>query len=124
MLKPITDFAMLEISADEYGFEQRKESEAESGILVKLPEKLTHYSFYSMAFEDALMNEEKLSAILDYWKPFVRQRVYWLAMSERGAMLKYANKRYAFVKLTSLYATSEPDEQADAVIDVAGGSFV
>lgn len=70
------------------------------------------------------MASEKLKALRAYWSKFIGKRCYWLALSEKGAILKETNgKRYAYIKLTSLIAWSEPDERAESVLDKHEGGF-
>ena len=118
---PLNDYGLIKL--DEQGtFSAKAGDAATSGILIGVPE-LTHYGMYSMAFEGSLMNEEVLMQIEDHWSSLVGKRVYWLAMSERGAILSTNEGRFALVKFTSLMAYTEPDEVAESITDKHGGSF-
>lgn len=123
MLRPINDFCLIELASDKYGFQDTKDK-AETGILVELPDKFNYFGFYSFAFEASLDNHKALQALYDYYKSKVGQRVYWLALSEKGAILKQGDKTFALIKLTSLMAADEDvDDIATNVLDTHGGSF-
>ncbi len=126
MLKPLNDYAQIKL--DEQGtFSARAGDTATSGILIALPEHLTHYGFYSYAFDQSLamspLEPNPLDGLLDYWKQFIGKRCFWLALSEKGAILQDETGKYAFVKLTSLMAASEANELAESVLDKNNGSF-
>ena len=122
-LSPLNDLCKIELD-DGGAFSARPGDSATDGILVGLPGAWTHYGFYSFAFENSLGNGKLLKELSDLWQTHIGHRVYWLALSEKGAILKEENgKRYAYVKLTSLIAWSEPDEKAESVLDKHSGSF-
>lgn len=124
MINPLNDLAKIRLDdQDEYGFGGVPEDKAESGILVEIPD-FSHYGFYSFAFENSLMDDDYKKDLAKYWTQFIGKRVYWLALSEKGAILKEEDgQRYAFVKFTSLIAFSEPGKKAKSVLDQHGGSF-
>lgn len=122
-LYPFNDLAKIELD-DAGAFSAKAGDSATDGILVELPAFWTHYGFYSFAFENSFMNEEDLKKVAEFWEGQIGKRVYWLALSEKGAILKEENgKRYAYVKFTSLIAGSEPDEKAESVLDKHNGGF-
>ena len=114
----------LKIELDDAGaFSAKTGDTATDGILVDVPE-FTHYGYYSFAFENSLMNEEVLEQLLDHWQSLKGKRLYWLSLSEKGAIIKEADgKRYAFLKPTSIMGWSEPDEHAESILDGRGGAF-
>lgn len=122
MLKPLNDYAQIKL--DEQGaFSAKAGDTATSGVLIALPESMTHYGFYSFSHEASFMNTEKLTEVLEYWKQFIGKRIFWLALSEKGAILQDDSGKYAFVKMTSLMAASEASEHAESVLDKNNGSF-
>lgn len=122
-LLPLNDYCKIQLDAHD-PLSAKAGDSATSGILVELPKQLTHFGFYSFAFEDSFMNEEKLAALLNHWKQFTGKRVFWLALAEKGAILKEEDgTSYAYVKLTSLMAVGEANEKAESVLDARGGAF-
>lgn len=122
-LLPISDVAKIELTATG-PFSAKPGDSATDGILVELGELDTHYGFYSFAFEDSFMAEEKLKRLRSKWEKKIGKRVYWLALSEKGAIFQEQDgRKFAYVKLTSILAWSEPDEHAEAVLDKHAGSF-
>ncbi len=121
-LTPLNDYAKIKL--DEAGtFSAKAGDAASSGILVEVP-NFVHYGMYSMAFEQSLMNEKLLSELISYWEKYVGNRVYWLALSEKGAILQEEDgTKYCYVKFTSLMAVGEADKIAENVTDQHGGSF-
>jgi len=122
-LTPLQDYAKIQLE-DVGPLSAKVGDTATDGILIDLPDMLTHYGFYSFAFESSLLNADVLQRLMDYWKKYIGKRVYWLALSEKGAILQEEDgTRFAYVKLTSLMAWSEPDEHAKSVLDKHDGSF-
>ncbi len=122
-LEPLQDYAKIQLD-EPNAFSAKAGDTATDGILVALPKKFTHYGFYSFAFESSLGDEDTMTWLHDYWENFIGQRVYWLALSEKGAILKEADgTRYAYVKLTSLMAVGKAEEHAESVLDKNNGSF-
>ncbi len=122
MITPQGDW--LKIELEEAGqFSAKAGDTATDGILVEVPE-FTHYGMYSMAFESSLMNHDILEELIEHWQSLKGKRLYWLSLSEKGAILKEDNgKRYAFVKPTSIMGWSEPEEKAESILDGRGGAF-
>lgn len=108
-MHPINDLCKVELPSDEFGFGDGSKTTAESGILVELPPSFPYFGFWSFAFEDSLMNKDKLMQLHKHYKDLVGKRVYWTALAEKGNIIEFENKRYAFVKLTSLISFSDPD---------------
>ncbi len=121
-LTPLQDYAKIQLD-DISALSAKSGDTATDGILISLPEELTHYGFYSFAFEESFMERSSLAELLQYWKQYIGKRVYWLALSEKGAILQEDNTRFAYVKLTSLMAWSEPDERAESILDKHSGGF-
>lgn len=121
-LSPLNDW--LKVELDEVGtFSAQAGDVATTGILREVPE-FTHYGYYSFAFDNSLMNEDVLEQLIEHWQSMVGKRLYWLALTEKGAILKEEDgKRYAFIKPTSIMAWSEPDDIAESVLDNRGGAF-
>ncbi len=122
MIRPLNDW--LKIELEEAGaFSAKAGDAATSGILVEVPE-FTHYGYYSFAFEKSLMDGDILEQLIEHWQSMVGKRLYWLALSEKGAILQEANgKRYAYVKPTSIMGWSEADENAESILDKHAGGF-
>lgn len=124
MLKPMNDLAKIQIEVDEYGFGGKEGDKAASGILIALPDRFNYFGFWSFAFEDSFMSEDKLDKLYKYYKGLIGYRVYWTALAEKGNILKQDGKSYAFVKLTSLISVDDDVENiAENVLDNGGGAF-
>lgn len=124
MLRPLNDYAMVQLDTDDYGFGGAPGDKAQSGILIRLPDKFNYFGMYSFAFERSFGADEELKKLYDYYKQLVGHRIYWLALSEKGAILKQNDKSYAFLKLTSVMAHDEDVEnEATNVLDNNGGAF-
>lgn len=127
MLYPLNDLCKIQLdNIDEFGFAGGEDSgTAESGILVELPEKLTHFGFWSFAFENSFMNEKDLDKLRKFWEKRLGHRVYWTALSEKGNIIKSPDgQRYAYIKFTSLIAgDDEPGMVATNAHSDGGGSF-
>ncbi len=123
MLKPLNDYAKIKL--DEQGtFSARAGDAATSGILAELPESLTHVGMYSSIIEASFMTLDQLVEFLEHWQQYLGKRVFWLALAEKGAILQEQNgDKFAYIKLTSIMACGEVDEQAESVLDKHGGSF-
>lgn len=120
-MQALNDLAMIKL--DTKRFKGSEKDTAESGILVSLPSDLTHYGFWSFAFDDSLMNGKIADALLDYWRTKIGRKVYWTALSERGNIIEKDGERYAFVKFTSLIAEDDPDSKARNIHSDGAGSF-
>ncbi len=121
-MNPLNDLAMIKLETGEF-FSTNGKDTAESGILVALPDKFNYFGFWSFAFENSWMNEEKLAELYSYWETKIGKRVFWTALSERGNIIEKDDEKYAFVKLTSLIAEDEPDSTARNVHSDGEGSF-
>lgn len=122
MLKPLNDFAMIEVSTEKQIIETDKGT-AESGVLVALADVFTHYGFYSFAFENSFMAEKDLKELHEYWSKQVGKKVFWLALAEKGAILKDGDKTYALIKFTSLMAVDDADSDVRNVHSDGQGAF-
>lgn len=122
-MKPLGDFAMILLDSDEYGFAGDNQDTAESGILIKLPDRFNYYGFYSFAFENSFMNREELTKLYEYWKTRIGKRVFWMALSEKGSIISKDGKRYAFVKFSSLICEDDADSTAVNILKSGEGSF-
>ncbi len=124
MIKPLNDFCKVELETDEFGFGGGTKDKAESGILVELPDKFNYFGFFSFSFENSLVDHKKLQELYDYYNKLIGQRIYWLALSEKGSILKQDNKIFALIKLTSIIAIDQDtDNIATNILDAQGGSF-
>lgn len=122
MITPQGDWLKIELE-DAGAFSAKAGDAATDGILVEVPE-FTHYGYYSFSFENSLMNEDVLERLYTHWHRLKGKRVYWLALSEKGAILQEENgKRYTYIKPTSILGWSEPEEKAENVLNEKGGSF-
>ncbi len=120
-LHVVNDYCKIQLDSHN-PLEAKTGDSATSGILVGLPAVFTHFGFYSFAFDNSLLAD--LKPLHDYWSNFIGKRVFWLALSEKGAILKEADgTSFAFVKLTSLMAVGEADEKAESILDSKGGAF-
>lgn len=115
-MQPLNDYAMIELEGDKFGFSGGDDKgSAENGILSSLADKFNYFGFYSFAFEDSFLDEDKLGKLHDYYSALIGKRVYWLALSEKGAIVTTDDKKYAYIKLSSLIGWSEPDIKATTV---------
>lgn len=122
-LHPENDLAKIELSANG-PLSAKSGDSATDGILVALPDLDTHFGFHSFAFEDSFMAEEKLERLRTKWEKRIGKRVYWLALQEKGAILREPDgTNYAYIKLSSIIAWSEAEEKAESVLDKHAGSF-
>lgn len=122
-MNPVNDLAKIKLESDEYGFGNTEKETAESGILVELPDKFNYFGFWSFAFENSFMEEDKLTKIYDYWQSKIGKKVFWTALSERGNIIEKNGEKFAFIKLTSLIAIDEPDSTATNAHSDGAGSF-
>lgn len=123
-LKPINDLAKVEIASTEGQLIKQTKETSESGILVELPDKFMYFGFWSFAFEDSFVSEEKLAKLYEYWKSKIGYKVYWTALSEKGSLIKQGDKTYAFIKLTSLIAVDDDPQGSGRNLHGSGaGAF-
>lgn len=122
-MQALNDLAMVELEVNEFGFGGDQKDTAESGILVGLPDEFNYFGMWSFAFESSWMNKEELAKLYNYWKGKIGRKVYWTALSERGNIIESGDKKYAFIKLTSLIAEDDPDSTAKNVHSDGAGSF-
>lgn len=122
-MKPLNDLCIVELESDEYGFGAEGKETAESGILVDLPKSFHYFGMWSFAFERSFMAYEDLKELHGYWETKIGRKVFWTALSERGNIIKKDDKRYAFIKLTSLIAEDDPSSEAESVHSDGAGSF-
>ncbi len=122
MLKPVNDYCQIKL--DEAGaFSAKAGDAATSGILVAVPEAMTHFGMYSSMLDTSFMAHDQLDEVLEEWRQYIGKRVFWLALSEKGAILEDSTGKYALIKMSSLMAMSEADERAESVTDSKGGAF-
>ncbi len=122
-LQVLNDYAKIRLDEQD-AFSAKAGDAATSGILVRLPETLTHVGMYSSIIESSFMTVGALENFLKHWQKYIGKRVFWLALAEKGAILQeQGGEKFAYIKLTSLMAWSEPDENAESVLDKHGGSF-
>ncbi len=122
-MNPLNDLAMIKLKTDEFGFGSTEKDTAETGILLKLPDKFMYFGFWSFAFENSFMARKELDELYNYWKAKIGRRVYWTALAERGNIIEKDSEKLAFVKLTSLIADDKPDSTAYNVHSDGAGSF-
>lgn len=120
-MNPLNDLACIKL--ENKRFKGAEKDTAESGILINIPDEFHFYGFWSFAFEDSFMNEEKLKKIYDYWKSKIGRKVYWTALAERGNIIEKDGQRFAYVKFTSLIAEDDPNSSARNVHSDGAGSF-
>lgn len=121
-LSPLNDYAQIKLDV-QGPLSAESGDTATSGILVALPERFTHFGYYSFIAEASWMNDKELERLREHWQQFIGKRVFWLALSEKGAILKDDTGTYAYVKLSSIMAVGEADDRAESVLDARGGSF-
>lgn len=129
-IKPLND--LCKVKLEQAGpFSAGGKATAECGILVELPDILTYFGFWSFAFENSFMNKEALTELLEYWKTKIGRKVYWTALSERGNILETTTmvgdvevtEQFAYIKMTSLIAESDPEDTARSVHTDGDGAF-
>lgn len=123
MLKPVNDLAMIKLKSEEVFNDPNEKETAESGILVALPDKFDFFGYWSFAFENSFMNEEKLSELYTRWKKHIGKKVFWTALAERGNIIRNDDGRWAFIKLTSLIAEDDAESTAQNIHSDGAGSF-
>lgn len=122
MIKPVHDLVMVELEeSNPYGYDGSEDKPTERGILRQLPDKAAYLGFNSFAFEDSLGNGEFLVELWDTWRGSIGHMVYWSEYSERGSVVEYEGKRYAFIKLTSLIAEDDDTEAKGKLVGKTGG---
>lgn len=121
MLRPLNDFAKVLVS--EKKFIKDTKDTSESGTLVSLPDKFNHYGMFSFAFEESFMNRAALDELYKYWEQYIGKKVFWLALSEKGAMLKEGDDTFVFMKLTSLIAVDDAESAVRNIHSDGAGSF-
>ncbi len=112
-LQPVGDLCKVELD-DEGPFGNATKG-AENGILIELPEKLMFLGFHSFAWEESFGNWDKLAEYHQHYAALIGRRVFWTSMAERGSVLEQDGKKYAFIKLTDIIASDEPDGVATNV---------
>lgn len=113
MIHPLNDFAMVKVTSPKKQLIEVKKDTAESGILIELPDEFLYYGMYSFAYEASFMNHDALKKLYDYWSKHIGHRVYWLALSEKGAVIEHEGETYIGMKLTSLmFYDDNPDSEA------------
>ncbi len=122
-MQALNDFAKIKLDTDVYGFGGDDKDTAESGILVGLPDKFNFFGYYSFAFENSFMKRQDLDELYQYWETKIGKRVFWMALSEKGSILKKGDERFCFVKLTSLIAEDDADSTAKNVHGDGSGAF-
>lgn len=119
-MNALNDLAMIKLETKRFAGTGKET--AEDGILVGLPD-FTHYGFWSFAFDGSVMNKELATKLFDYWYGKIGRRVYWTALSERGNIIETTDGTFAFVKLTSLIADDDPENEGRNVHSEGSGSF-
>lgn len=123
MLDPLNDLAKIQLDSDEFNFGGNNKDTSESGVLVSLPDKFNYFGMWSFAFESSWMDEDKLQKIYDYYKGLIGKRVYWTALSEKGNIIDEDEKRFAYVKFTSLIAVGDANSKATNIHGDGKGAF-
>lgn len=106
-LRPEADLAKVELDTE--GPFGNATKGAESGILVDIPEDLIYLGFHSFAWEKSFGNWATLDEYHQHYASLIGRRVFWTSMAERGSVLEQDGKKYAFIKLTDIIASDEPD---------------
>lgn len=125
MLHPVNDkFKVRLDKKDEYGFGGEKVG-AETGIVVEIPNIMIYLSFHSFAFENSIVDKERLTEIAAFYKSFVGKRIYWEALQDRGRTIKEGDDEYVYLQMTDLLAYSDDVEDKAEMINQTGqaGSF-
>ncbi len=124
MLHPVNDRFKVEIATDEFGFNEESVG-AETGVVVEVPDMLIYLSFHSFAFEESIVNKEKLKEIQKYYNQFLGKKIYWEALQDRGRKIKEGDKEFVYLQMTDLLAYSDDTKDNAQVINQVGsaGSF-
>jgi len=123
-LHAVNDRFKVLVATDDYGFGGEAKG-TETGIVVEVPDIMIYLSFHSFAFEDSIVNDEKLKKIQEYYAQFLNKRVYWETFQDRGRRIKEGNKDYVYLQMTDLLAYSDDAENDAYLVDQTGkaGSF-
>lgn len=123
MLHALNDFAKVQIQDTKNQLVKTSKETSESGVLVSLPEKFTHYGFYSFAFDNSLDSPKLMKELHEYWSKLIGKKVFWLALSEKGATLKEGDETFVLIKLTSLIAYDDADSKVRNIHSDGKGAF-
>lgn len=123
-LHPVNDRFKVEIQKNEYGFGDTNIG-AESGVVVEVPDVLIYLSFHSFAFEESIVNEQKLEKIQEYYNQFSGKRIWWEALQDRGRVIKEGEKEYVYLQMTDLLAYADDINDEATTVNQTGqaGSF-
>ena len=121
-LHPVND--RFKVKVDQQRF-KAETSGAETGIVVEIPNIMIYLSFHSFAFENSIVDKERLTEIAAFYKGFVGKRIYWESLQDRGRMIKEGEEEYVYLQMTDLLAyADDTDDKAEIVSSIgSAGSF-
>lgn len=125
-LHPVNDRFKVQIDKDEFGFKSGDDNiKAESGIVVEIPDIMIYLSFHSFAFENSIVDKERLTEIASFYKSFVGKRIFWEALQDRGRMIAEEDGEYVYLQMTDLLAYADDVNEKAQIVDQVGkaGSF-
>lgn len=123
-LHPVNDRFKVKLDKDKFGFGGEKVG-AETGIVVEIPDIMIYLSFHSFAFEDSIVDKERLTEIAAFYKGFVGKRIYWEALQDRGRKISEGADEFVYLQMTDLLAFADDVNDTAEVVDQLGsaGSF-
>lgn len=121
---PVNDRFKVKVYKDKFGF-GGGESGTETGIVVEVPDLLIYLSFHSFAFEQSIMEEEKLKKIQEYYNQFKGKRIFWETLQDRGRKISEEDGDYVYLQMTDILAYADNIDEKAEVVDQTGksGSF-
>lgn len=121
-LHPVNDRFKVKITKERFG---NGSTSAESGIVVEIPDIMIYLSFHSFAFENSIVDEERLTEIAAFYKGFLGKRIYWEALQDRGRVIAEGEDEFVYLQMTDLLAYADDvDDKATSVNQLgSAGSF-
>jgi hypothetical protein len=111
-LLPINDYFMVEVGdkvANPMGLTGLPSADEgiRQGVVLSISDQMTFFGFNTFMFDSSLMDKKLLEDIYNHYKQYVGKKVYWPERSESGAVIKYNDSEYAFIKMSALMAVEE-----------------
>lgn len=112
MIKPKNDFFMVEVlgkAENPLGLVggQNPEDGIREGMVVAISDVPIFFGANTYMFDKSLAEDELLAKIHTHYKEYVGKKVYWPERSESGAVVKYGDTTYAFIKWSSIMGVEE-----------------
>lgn len=121
-MNPVNDNVKVLLETDAYGFGGTTDDKSSSGIVVEVPEVIHYFGMHSMAFEESFMSGE-LGDLLDFYRSFVGQRVFWSSGKQLGSVIQEDDKVYAFLKFTDIICVGDKEINAKSLTNTSTGAI-